>query len=224
MTNNRGDKIIKAQVHNLQVSFDKEAAWMRLQDRLESKDGRKGYSGAGWAAAAMLIVATVLWYASGDSKKETIAQERNKITVPAVKETPVRQEVQEQAIAVTTLPPVAAHKSEKARAEIVKQKEVLPATQETATPVVVKEESVAVEEDTPPANVIAKPKMRTVHINEVIEEEFYERRMLNRRYAGEPNFLLPKRAMEKQEYNYTPSINRKSIITDPYEEYRIIQN
>lgn len=186
---NSGDKIIRSQVSNVQVTFDKEAAWMRLQDRMESKDEKKGFFGIGWVAAAVLLLGCMLWYGLSGTKENTVAKEQKEIKNIAPVATPDEPIKEEQRIAVTEkviAPPV----ENKMVIIIEKQKTVVPnkvkvivPVYETIEPVIAKEEQPI--NNAPQIAVAPKPKLEVIHINTVVEEEKRERAMRNSRYAGE---------------------------------------
>lgn len=223
MTNNSGDKRIKEQVGNMQVSFDKEAAWMRLQDRMESKDEKKPYFRIAWAAAA-LLVATTCWYAFTDTKDVTVAKEIPEAATPLVKEQPAIQPRTEE-IAVSNTQPIIAIKKHTVLKKQQKTLETIKELTPVPEPMLVKEE----EEPAPvpePVKLVArpKPKMRTVHINDVMQEEYYERILSNSRYAVENNPIFHRLIRDNQDNISRPNNHKKSFISYPNEDYRIIQN
>jgi hypothetical protein len=218
--NNSGDKIIKQQVDNMQVSFDKEAAWMRLQDRLESKDEKKGYFRMGWVAAAVLMVATVLWYSLSNDTKQPVVQTTPKITQPISVEEPKKYVT--EPIAEKKNSTIAPQRKNVSVA--VQPKEIKEVVKEIVSePIIVKEETVPIQE-TPKILSAAKGKMKTVHINEVIQDQRIEERMNQSKYAGENNSIFQMRHSGKQESNSTYENYKKSLFTEYNDDYRIIQN
>lgn len=202
---NSGDKIIQQQVDNLQVSFDKEAAWMRLQDRLESKDEKKGNFRIGWIAAAVSLIATALWYSlSGDTEQPVVKNIINK-EQPATARKEQTQDI--------TLPVISSEK-QTILSHAKKDKQQTETHEQIITPVIVQEtapEPIVVQQVIQPANevpkptVAQKPKIRVIHINELIEEERQEYKNVQERAAMQNRFvennknLLLKPSVERED-------------------------
>ena len=212
MTNNSGDKRIKEQVGNMQVSFDKEAAWMRLQDRMESKDEKKPYFRIAWAAAA-LLVATTLWYSLRDTKDVTVVKEKSEVIVPVVKEQPAAASKAEEIMVTNTQPTRVAKKHSVVKQQL-KTAEAIKEVVSVPEPILVNEESAPIPE---PVKVAArpKPKMRTVHINEVMADN--EREYLMRdRYAAEYEIRASENSIQLPEDKYKTR--------NPFSSNHLIQN
>lgn len=211
MKSNSGDKIIKTQVDTLQVSFDNEAAWLRLQDRLESKDERRRPLWLGWVAAAMVVLGAMLWYGLSEPKQEMMVKKAAPVQALPVKQEPmiVNNENKEQVPANTVVGTKAIAVTKK---NITKKKETIiaPLPDQVITTVVTPEELIPVQQ-TPVITAAPKPKMKLVHINDVIEDQKINEVMQKSRYAGEHDFSRKRKFMLSIEEEYTPSDNYETM-------------
>jgi cytoskeletal protein RodZ len=195
---NSGDKIIRQQVDNMQVSFDKEAAWMKLQERLESKDEKKRNSRSGWVAAAVLLLATVLWYSLQDNTRSRIVKStiqevrKNKVTDQELNTNHIHQKTEEEK------PNIITHNTR--TTNIPRREEVSePIAHEPVTEPVIVQEATPIAIEKPIQVTAAKPKMRTIHINELVEEERIERKMQHTKYADNRKIFFIKPAIERED-------------------------
>jgi len=205
MTSNSGDKIIKKQVDTMQVSFDKEAAWLRLQDRMESRDERRRPMWMGWVAAAVLLLISVIWYSRSGTTQVVTAEPKTSITPVVVKQklqVPV-PENKSQAAAPKTNKTMAVHREQK---EAAPQKIATPEPEVQPRPAV--EAPVVVQEalkvpDVPAVVVVQKKKMKRVHINDLADDDREKQRMANQRideqYASGRKYGLIKPATERED-------------------------
>lgn len=219
---NSGDKIIQQQVDNIQVSFDKEAAWMRLQDRLESKDENKGNFRLGWVAAAVLLIASLLWFIlQGERAQPMVKEVTKEATMPVAKEQePVQEDIvkiQEEHKNISAVP------QKKKIRSITPVKENLPVVKDQIPEPVLVQEEIAPIQETPKVAAAPKPKMKVVHINDVMQEQRIEERMNQSRYAGERNFLTPRQQYPQGTYQFN-SQNKKAALSELEEQYRLLQN
>lgn len=187
---NSGDKIIRQQVDTMQVSFDKEAAWMRLQDRLESKDEKKTPFRWQWAAAAALLLAAGLWYGAQGPAENTIAVQQATPDISQPVATPMHTNTEAPQLIVNdpVTPPPAKTNAITTDRNLTKDHAPVQENNsiaETVEPPIAMEEATPTEKNTPPPVAAATPKLEVLHINTVVEEEKRERAMRNSRYAAE---------------------------------------
>ena len=211
-----GDKTIREQLGSVQVSFDKEAAWDRLHERLDTKSTSKKYYRLGGVAAALLLMAVSVWdFASKEKTVDTVVKKQYMSIVPANKE---------QTIITSNTVEINPQKAPTGQNQAIKisdkQTQLTITPQQQAAPheeivVEVMQEAPARIEEQPIA--VAKPKMKVLHINEVMEEERIERRVLNSRYAKQDHF----------NNNYSskfPIHNKQTVLHNLNEEYKLMQN
>ena len=181
-----GDKKIREQLGSVQVRFDKEAAWDRLHERLETKAANKTYYRLGWVPASLIMLACILWQASPINEQPVASQGRRKMATPNNNErltiTSASAIVETEEDHIVTSSVAEKHKNYDTGNNMTVEK---PEVQQPIVVEVIQEQAV-VEKEAPIA--IARPKMKVVHINEVIEEERVERKVLNSRYADNKHY------------------------------------
>lgn len=182
MADNKGDNIIRDRMGDIQVSFDKEAAWSRLQPRIESRPAVKPLFFLKWAAAAVLLIALSVWYLMPHVQEPGLARAMiNPVKKPDP--TTLQTTVISHDIAAIIRP------AQNTTTKPYKQQENNYVTSMPVPEIIKCEPPAVVYEDTTPITpqiakqTVPKPVIRLVHINEVADEERIEQAMQRMQYA-----------------------------------------
>ncbi len=193
---NDGDKVIRDHIGSMEagsenIIFDKEAAWGRLHERMAAKVPKTIFKlPYRWAAAAaiLLLVATAIAVMNRPQEKQVATTIKKAAPVSLPQNNAVAPQSRETLMTVSNTP-IPKHIVQKETRIINTIEPQAPETQ------VVKEEMVNIIPGEKKEIIAAAPKMKVVHINEVMEDERMEQRMLSTRYAGGRSFFLFKPVM-----------------------------
>jgi len=188
---NDGDKIIREQIGAIEagsenIVFDKAAAWERLHAKMEQRPARViPYR---WAAAAaiLLLITTGIMFINRNTEKNIAVVNKVNPIMQDVKQPTIQETVAHQETANTKFSP-----------RTIKKKNVEKNVIETPAPepevISVVNNNPAIPQQAMP--ITTAPKMKVVHINDLMSEE-NQNRILSNTYVGDKGIHFFRPAIE----------------------------
>lgn len=206
---NDGDKLIKSRISGMEegakhIPFDKEAAWMRLHERLASDRAPKGIKLSWrWAVAAAILLMLVSIIALWERPAEEHIAHKEKVQVPIIIPAPhTRAPIVKEAPVVINQPQQALHKM--AAGKVAAKREAKPVI--IAPLPVIAPAAIADKQPETAKEIAVASKMKVVHINEIGVEEKVNYSMKNE-YAGSKSILFFRPSMQT---SYTEDLDYRS--------------